>query len=52
MWSDVARCDKFLRRLDTKFKVVVDITFPSKIGDKVWWGVIRRDEMIRDMITF
>ena len=52
MWSDLARCDKFLRWLDTKFKVMIDINFLSKIGDKVWPGVIRLDKIWEDKKAF
>ena len=41
----MARCDEFLRRLDTKFKVAIDINFLSKMGDKASPGVIIHDKM-------
>ena len=31
----MARCDKILRRLNSKFKVVIDIMFLSKMEVKV-----------------
>ena len=34
MRQDVTRCDKTLRRLETKFEVVIEISFLSKMGDK------------------
>ena len=33
--EDVARCDNFLRRLGTKFKVVSWNNYLSNMGDKV-----------------
>ena len=45
------RCDNVLRSLGTKFKVVIDICFLSKIGDKVRSGMIRRDKMWHDVVT-
>ena len=37
--------------LGTNFKVVIDITFISKMGDKVQKRVIRRDKMQQDVKT-
>ena len=45
----MARCGKILRALATKLKVVKDITFLSKIGVKVWSGLIRSDKMWQDV---
>ena len=43
------RCENILRSLGTKFKVVIDINFISKMGDKVCLGVIRHDQMWQDI---
>ena len=48
----MARCDNILRSLGTIFRVVTEINFLSKMGDKVWQGVIRHDKIWQDVITF
>ena len=32
-WQGAARCSNILRSLGSKFKVVVDVAFLSKMGD-------------------
>ena len=50
--KDVARCDNFLRRLDTKFKVVNWNNYLSNMGHKIWWGAIRHNMIWQDVATF
>ena len=43
---------EILRRLGSKFKVSIEITFRSKMRDIVRYGLLRRDKMWQDVITF
>ena len=47
----MASSDKVLWSLGTNFKVVIGITFISKMGAKVRSGVTRRDKMQQDVKT-
>ena len=48
----MARCENILSSLETKGKVVIEITFLWKIWGKVGSGVIRHDKIWQDVITF
>ena len=48
----MARCENILSSLETKRKVVIEITFLWKIWGNVGSGVIRHDKIWQDVITF
>ena len=48
----MARCENILSSLETKRKVVIEITFLWKIWGKVGSGVIRHDKIWQDVIAF
>ena len=48
----MAKFDNVLKRLGTKFKVDIEITFISKMGHKVWPGVMRADKKSQYVIIF
>ena len=48
----MARKDNILSSLGTKYKIVSDITFISKMAKKVWEGVRRHDKIGQNVIPF
>ena len=51
-WQDSARFDKILRSLGAEFRIVIEFSFISKMGARVWPGVIKCDKMWQDVKAY